>query len=250
MRDQRLEAGRAALASRKAEQLSVDEAVRFLAARGLDENEVRAGSVPQASLDYIRSFAVSELPGDQPLLGLHIGNFVGVSLAYLSATLFDRNPDSQVWSIDPNIAHRGIQDPAGHAFALLGHFGLLGGNVVMTGYTLEQNTGDESDPDPVVSFEAERRSEQVLPNLAARMARSFDLVFIDGNHDGRYLEREIDPIRRLLRPGGLMVIDDVDTETWRMVGDIFDRLAGDDAFEEVGRDGRVGLLRMRLDPRA
>jgi len=244
MRDRRLATGRAALASRAGATFSVEESVRFLSARGLDAGQVRDGSVPQASLDYAGSFVTSELPRDQPLLALHIGNFVGVSLAYLSALLNDLHPESRVASIDPNVVHRGVADPAGHVFALLDHLGLLASNLVITGYTLEQNVNEEYEPDPVASYQAERRPEHVLRTLAAWTDERFDLVFIDGNHDGRYLAREIAQLRQLLRPSGLLIVDDVDEAAWRMVAEIFDRLTADEAFEELGRDGRLGILRM------
>ena len=244
MRDRRLATGRVALAGRAGATFSVEESVRFLAARGLDADQVRDGSVPQASLDYAGSLVASEMPRDRPLLALHIGNFVGVSLAYLSALLNDLHPGSRVVSIDPNVVHRGVPDPASHVFALLDHFGLLAGNLVITGYTLEQNVNEEYELDPVVSYEDERRPEYVLRSLAAWTGRPFDLVFIDGNHDGRYLEREIAELRELLRPSGLFVLDDVDEVAWRMVAGIFDRLAAEEAFEELGRDGRLGILRM------
>ena len=244
MRDRRMATGRAALAARAGVTFSVEESARFLAARGLDADQVRDGSVPQASLDYAGSLVASELPRDRPLLALHIGNFVGVSLAYLSALLTDRHPGSRVVSIDPNVVHRGVEDPAGHVFALLDHFGLLAGNLVITGYTLEQNVNEEYELDPAVSYEAERRPEHVLRSLAAWTGKPFDVVFIDGNHDGRYLEREIAQLRQLLRPSGLLILDDVDEAAWRMVAEIFDRLASDEAFEELGRDGRLGVLRM------
>jgi predicted O-methyltransferase YrrM len=190
---------------------------------------------------------VSELAGDRPLLALHIGNFVGVSLAYLSDVLRAIHPGSRIFSIDPNITHRGVVDPARHAFALLGHFGLSELNVVITGYTLERNVGDDSELDPAETHAAEQRCEQVLPNLAAVVGRRFDLVLIDGNHDGRYLTRELEQVRRLLRPHGLLVVDDVDETEWRLVAETFDCAAASGGFDELGRDGRIGVLR-HADP--
>ena len=241
MRDRRLAAARG---PRPAGGVSVDEAVRFLASRGLDEREVRAGSMPEESLEYVATF-LAELPRDRPLAGLHVGNFVGVSLAHLAATLRAVHPGSRVVSIDPNITHRGIADPAGHAAALLARFGLLDANLVVTGYTLEQNTGDDDWSAPADSVEAERRPEQVLPNLAALTGSAFDVVVIDGNHDSAYLARELEHLERLLRPGGLLVIDDVDPSAWPQVAATFDDLAAGGRFEELGRDGRVGVLRLR-----
>ncbi|MDQ4072512.1 MAG: class I SAM-dependent methyltransferase, partial [Actinomycetota bacterium] len=241
VRDQRLAAGRAALAARRASGFSVEEAVRLLADRGLDEQQVRDGSMPQDSLDYLTTFLVSELPAGRPLLGLHIGNFVGVSLAWLGDALRTSDAGSRVLSIDPDIAHRGIDQPSAHAFAVLAHFDLLSHNLVLSGYTLEQNVGDDH-LEPVERFEAEQRPERVLPSLAELIGPRFDIVLIDGNHDGRYLARELEQVGRLLAPAGLLVVDDVDERNWQAVHDTFARVAEGEAFEELGRAGRVGVL--------
>ena len=220
--------------------------MRFLTSRGLDEAEVRAGSIPQRSLDFVGSVVASELPSDGPVFALHIGNFVGVSLAYISEAVRRIHPASVVWSVDPNVAHRGIANPAEQALALLGHFGLTEANVVITGYTLEQNLGDERESDPVASFESQRRPEHVLRNLASRAGVPFGLVFMDGNHYGPYVAREIDQIKPLLAPGALIVIDDVDEWTFPLVTETFKLLAANDTFKELGRDGRLGVLRRSL----
>lgn len=249
-RDRKLAEGAAALRAGGDSAFSVEEAVHFLAARGLDELTVREGSIPQESLDYVHTFLRSELAGAGPVLALHIGNFVGVSLAWLSDALRYLNPGSRVVSIDPDITHRAVERPAAHVFALLAHFGLAEHNVVIIGYTLEQTVGDDNELEPARAVLAEQRPEQVLRALADLAPRRFRIVVIDGNHDARYLERELEQVRRLLSPGGLLVLDDVDETTWDIVAAVFDRLAEGDAFEELGRDGRLGVLRARPDPSA
>lgn len=244
-RDRKLAEGAATLGAGGGSEFSVEGAVRFLTARGLDEPTVREGSIPQESLDYVHTFLRSELGEAGPVLALHIGNFVGVSLAWLTDALRSLSPGSRVFSIDPDITHRAVERPATHVFALLGHFGLLESNVVISGYTLEQGVGDDNALEPARAVEAEQRSEQVLRSLGDLASRRFRLILIDGNHDARYLERELEQVRRLLSPGGLLVLDDVDEATWDLVAAIFDRLAGEGDFEELGRDGRLGILRAR-----
>lgn len=244
-RDRKLAAGAAALDSRGASAFSVEAAVHFLGARGLDERTVREGSIPQESLDYVTTFLRSELAGAGPILALHIGNFVGVSLAWLGDALRSLNAGSRVFSIDPDITHRGVERPAAHVFALLAHYRLLESNVVIDGYTLEQTVGDDNELEPARAVQAEQRPEQVLRSLGELAGRRFGLILIDGNHDARYLERELEQVRRLLSPGGLLVLDDVDEAAWELVAAIFERLAEGDAFEELGRDGRLGILRAR-----
>jgi len=58
----------------------------------------------------------------------------------------------------------------------------------------------------------ERSSEYVLPELIAA-GEIFDFAFIDGSHDFQYVMTDMLLINRLLRPGGLVVLDD-----WSMSG--------------------------------
>ena len=72
----------------------------------------------------------------------------------------------------------------------------------------------------------------------------FDVVMIDGNHEPDYLRREVATIAQLLDPGGVLALDDVDT-WWRELAAVFTEISESDEwpFEQVGYDGRVGLLR-------
>lgn len=63
---------------------------------------------------------------------------------------------------------------------------------------------------------------------------------MDGNHDGDYLQRELDRVRQLLRPGGLLVLDDVST-AWPEIQSVFSSISPDQ-FQKLSADDRIGLL--------
>jgi predicted O-methyltransferase YrrM len=216
----------------------VEVAIRYLVDRGLDEFDVREGSMPEASLDYVADTVVPMLSSDRPLRVLHIGNFVGVSLCYISWLVSEQHPDSLIVSIDPNIPCRGIHDPQSHALALLDHFGLLSRNLIITGYTLERSEEAASEAD----HQRGLACENVLGNLAALWGARFDFVLIDGNHDPGYLAREIAAIRGLLYQGGLIVVDDL--TDWPGVGEVFRQTAQANGWTQVGDDERVGILQL------
>jgi hypothetical protein len=231
---------------RRAQDYSPGEARRFLLARGLDDEQVRTGSMPEASLEFTGNLLREHLPSDRPLVALHVGNFVGFSLSYFTWLLREQHPDSVVVSIDPNIRHRGVENPQGHVMAVLGRFGLLANSVVVPGYTLEQNFGDDWSDDLEQRYLAEAACDQVLANLARMSAGAFDLAVLDGNHDGDYLERELTAVRRLLRDDSIVVFDDIGPY-WPGVAEVFERTLADSGggFAELGQDGRVGILQLR-----
>lgn len=220
----------------------VEEAIRFLLDRGLDEHAVREGSMPEHSLNYTAELVSDRLPADRPVRALHVGNFVGVSLCYFSWLLRERHPGSVVLSIDPNTTHRGIEDPQAHVLALLHHFDLLPTNVIVPGYTLEQaitEGGAQSQADYLGGLAC----ENVLASLGRLCGQGFDLVLLDGNHEETYLTRELATLRGLLAENSIVVFDDI-TE-WDGVVEVFTQALQDDSFVELGQDGRVGILQVR-----
>jgi hypothetical protein len=228
---------------------SYEAAVTFLVERGCDEEQVREGSMPEESLLRCGELMAELLPGD-PLNLLHIGNFVGVSLATLSDLVERTHPGSIIWSIDPGVPHRGIARPQEHAMALLEHFGLQRSNAAMLGYTLEKNVGNDASPELadweqlVRDFHEGAACEDVLPSLRALAQSRFDVGVIDGNHDASYLRRELAELRELLRPGGLLVLDDVSARSFRELRELFEEVVSDpvEPFELVEEDGRVAVL--------
>ena len=226
----RIEAGRRTQAL--APDRRYEEAVAFLLDRGLDEREVREGSMPQASLEYVAGILGERLRTDRPLAALHVGNFVGVSLCWLSWYLRDLNADSVVVSVDPNVSHRGIDAPQQLVLALLHHFGLLDSNLIVPGWTLE---GDALEG---------LACENALTSLGRVAPRRFDLVLLDGNHEEEHLERELTAVRGLLADDGVVVFDDVDERTFAGIVRVFERALADESFAGLGQNGRVGLLQL------
>ncbi len=219
------------------------DAVRFLVRRGLSREQVLAGSMPEASLHYCGTLLMEHLEAG-PVLGLHIGNFVGVSLAYFTDLLTQRDPASRIVSIDPNVPHRGIRYPTESVLALLERYGLHGNNLILTGYTLEKNLSNDgyifADYHPLAHYQQEVSGEHQLEGLALWSREAFHFCVIDGNHDAAYLRRELEWITRLLQPGALLILDDV-TAFWqdiRRVHAEIDRAR----YADVGTDGRVAAL--------
>jgi hypothetical protein len=221
----------------------VEQAIRLLVGRGLDEDAVRQGSIPEDSLNYIRDVVSDRLPSDRPVRVLHVGNFVGVSLCYVSWLVRERHPESLVVSVDPNIIHCGVEDTQSHVFALLHHFGLLGNNLVIPGYTLERTSRPKLDERFQTDYLTGLACEDVLATLARLCGKRFDLVLLDGNHDEDYLAREFASVGSLLAENGIVVFDDVSAD-WEGVVRVFSQALQDGGFVELGRGGRVGILQV------
>lgn len=223
---------------------SYEDAVSHVVASGLTtERHVRMGSVPEASLATAVNVLEDHLPATDPRL-LHVGNFVGVSLSYLLD--WARHRGGFVVSVDPDIPHRGVEHPQRAVCEVLAHFGLTDRHLLICGYSLDKcfsNDGVVFDGyDPASAWAAEAAPENVLPGLA-HAGQRFDAAFIDGNHDAAYLRRELTVITRLLEPGGVLVLDDVDPN-WDQIRGLFDEVGtGDWPYERLLADGRVGILR-------
>lgn len=252
---QRLLKQAAAAGAAEREEFDYELAIAVLAESGLSEQQVRDGSMPEESLELVTKRLADHLTGDPPL-ALHVGNFVGVSLAYLTAALRAHDPRALVVSIDPAMTHRGIEAPDRIALRLLDRFGLTANSMVITGFTRERNMPDDGYVWPdhaaprAMSAEAaadllggHAACENVLPNLARLLPGQFDLALLDGNHEAGYLSAELRDVDVLLRPGGLLVLDDVGDDFWDDLSDLFAELAsGDRGYAQLDRDGRVGLL--------
>ena len=99
-------------------------AINFLTSSGLSESQVIAGSIPEPSLSFC-SKVLDEFiltTDGRPLIGLHVGNFVGVSLSHFVDYARQKNEKSVVVSIDPNLICRGIDSPQKHVVAILKSF--------------------------------------------------------------------------------------------------------------------------------
>jgi len=219
-----------------------ETAIEFLEKSGIDREQLLEGSIPEDSLKEVIRLH-SEL-GLTPARLLHIGNFVGVSLAYLTHHLLRLHSGSFVVSIDPNIPHRGVQRPMDACLSLLDHFGLTQNTAIITGFTLEANLGDDGIDYSGNQGTRDIRSnaascENQLPLLGAICPHAFTSVVIDGNHQSDYVRREIQCIEKLVRPGGIVVFDDV-SEHWENLRAVFAEVTRG-SFREILSDGRIGV---------
>ena len=222
-----------------------EEIVAFLVNQGIPENQVRQGSIPLRSLEYLNDAVLSRLDKNSPLMALHIGNFVGVSLAYIAEKLKSLNPNSVTVAVDPNIPHRGVENPQSVVMKLMCSAGLERNVLMVAGFSLERNVGNEGtligQADPAVSFTSEYSCEAVLRNLGRLFQHRFDLVCLDGNHQADYLQREIEAILPLMASRSWIVLDDVDAN-WPSIREVF-RSISRWGLTPVGTNGRIGIAR-------
>ena len=217
----------------------VEDAIGFLLDRGLDEAAVRAGSITAHSLTFFSEIVAPLLPRERPVRALHIGNFVGVSLSFVTWLVRKQDARSVVVSIDPNATHRGIASPQNHVLALLARYGLLSNSLIIPGYTLE-DTALEPGPLDQSGGCHPLACVGVLATLDALRPKPFDLVLIDGNHDLDYVKREYAALQKLVAPGSILVFDDV--ADWEGVKEVFQRVLETEHCRELGRDARLGII--------
>jgi methyltransferase family protein len=225
-----------------------EEAVRVLVAHGLDESNIRGSSIGATHQRFLDRVIHEHLHTHPPHRALQIGNFVGVSLAALSASLLDvaGDTDPVVASIDPNIPHDGVTDPQTAAMTTLSHFGYQPYNVVICGYSLEKSLGGDDirteDYDPKSAYTAETACENVLLSLTG-VGLQLDVAVVDGSHNAAFLRRELEAIVPLLRVGGLLILDDV-SDVWVGIQEVFGELGAPESIwplEVVDHDGKLGV---------
>jgi len=223
----------------------LEEVVGFLRARGIDEKQVRDGSIPASSLECIKRIIHDTFATRGAIAALHIGNFVGVSFAFLATVLSEMDHGSLAVSVDPNVAHRGVLNPQAHVSALLTACGVQRNTMMIAGYSGGKSISNDGlifeGYDPEAEFINEHACEGVLKHLGRLCGRRFDVVVMDGNHEASYLVRELELIVPLLTSGALVILDDVDT-AWSEIRDVFNRI-DDSGLKPLSTDGRIGVAR-------
>jgi len=146
---------------------SYSAAVEFQCARGLPQGHVIGGSMPESTLAFCSKTLDDLIPttDEKPIIGLHIGNFLGVSLSYFVNYVRQRNDRSVIVSIDPNLTHQGIEYTQTHVIAILNHFGLQRNAIVCVGYSTNKTLSNDGIPfidqngveyDPYSGFQSEQ----------------------------------------------------------------------------------------------
>jgi hypothetical protein len=224
---------------------SYEASIEFVCELGIDQAQVRAGSIPEKSLEFCFKKIKEFIDMRNPVQVLHIGNFVGVSLAYFTHEVMIMNPASVVFSIDPNVPHRGLIDPQNVAVKVLTKFDLQKNVVLATGYSLEKNISNDGITydgkyDPHGEFVNEQGCENVLKNISEMGMRTFDVCIIDGNHDPRYLKRELQILSGMIKDGGMLIVDDV-SEDWVSIQRTFHKGASA-KLRNIAENGRIGIF--------
>jgi hypothetical protein len=220
--------------------------VAYLVEQGVPEHHIYQGSIPLKSLEFINQIVLSKISPVSPISVLHIGNFVGVSLAFIASKIVELNSRSVVVSIDPNIPHRAIENPQSLVMKLLCTCGLQRHVIPITGFSIDKNLSNDGtvfgEYDPTRLFLDEASCEHVLTNMHLFFKEAFHVACLDGNHDASYLEKEIVSMLPLMKKDGWIIFDDVDT-AWVEIQDIFKNVARW-GLNSVATDGRVGIARL------
>ena len=65
-----------------------EKSIEILVSLGLDEEQIRHGSIPEDSLNFLFKTVDKSLSNFPQIKALHVGNFVGISLTYYFSHAF------------------------------------------------------------------------------------------------------------------------------------------------------------------
>ena len=143
---------------------------------------------------------------------LEIGSFLGFSSLFYLQLL--RAWNGTVTSIDPDIEHRCFPQPRWFYRHLMHRASEQGR--VRTVDAFWQSVGG-----PHYQALAKERAREggdgvdtVSPSYFAELGESFDMAFIDGDHDLSSVLRDFYGVVSIMRPGSCVIFDDVDAEVW------------------------------------
>lgn len=224
-----------------------EKSIEVLVSLGLDEEQIRYGSIPEDSLSFLFKTVDKSLSNFPQIKALHIGNFVGISLTYLSNAFKLINSNCVLVSIDPNLSHRGIRNPQKYVLHLLDRFDFHDMNLVLTGFSLSQNLMDDAG----VFYHSELNYKDypdshvaptnILKNLKD-IGTQFNFILIDGNHEEKYLYEEIHLCTEILDKNGLLILDDINNG-WDDINRVFKKLFADKRFEFLASNDRIGIFK-------
>jgi hypothetical protein len=208
-----------------------DDLIWLAVISGADETALRHTSISEPSLKFMLDHI-----GDGP--GLHIGNYAGISLAYLAA-----RTDELIVAVDPNVHARGLAHPQDTVCRLLAAAGVQDRVVLVCGYSGQKNPSNDGwvwadGYDPQAEYANEAAPEQVIRNLS-RLGLTFGWALMDGNHDAAYLRSELEGIRPLMQSGARVFLDDCN-DAWSEIRAVFDDPGT--GWSTRATDGRIGIL--------
>lgn len=215
-----------------------DAVIEFLSGRGLDSEQMNMGSIPSGDLDAILEF-LKGMYRDVPLLGIHVGNFIGASLVTIAARLKQMNTRNHLLSLDPNLPHRGINGTENWVTEVLRAFNLTDMVTRLWGYSLARSDAREQVVEPSGSGAI---PENQLRLLTKFLSGNIDFILLDGCHVSDYLESEISTAYELLRPGGAIFVDDISPVSWKNLYDVFTSRIDESKFSRKFIGRRTGVL--------
>ena len=225
-------------------EITREEIIALLSSWGLDAQQIDSGSIPTPDLDAICNFIRNN--HRNPLIGVHVGNFVGVSLAYITTRLKKMGEQNVIISIDPNLTHRGISNTEEVVTKLLRVIDVQDVVVRVTGYSLNKSVSNDgvmydTNYDSLQHFLTEDAPEWQLKNLLKIIKGKVDFIMLDGNHDPDYLREEVRICYELLYKGGAIFLDDIN-EIWYGLKQVFNELGSEQIFSAQFIGTRTGVL--------
>lgn len=193
---------------------------------GLCEGRL-AGSVD----DAVGRMLAGCLVNSKELNILEIGVLFGVGAAYLHHTLAPRFDRVRLVLLDPFEGYYGKD----HLDPLTG--------LPVTRASVERNMMRCGIPsDDVEILEGFSTDDKI--NAAAESAGPFHLIVIDGDHSAEGIRADFDGYASMLKPGGMLVIDDYGSEDWPAVTVFVDETVRDDPrFKLVAVIGKTAVFK-------
>ena len=229
-----------------------NNSVSYLLKKGINSENLFGGSMPLDSINAIEQYLNSNCKSnkDEVLLGLHIGNFVGISLNCFTFIINKLSINSRVISIDPNINHRGIENPSRIVSELLHLNSLQNQSIIINGYSHEKSISNDGNTfnanyDPLMNYSKEFAPTNVINSLSLFLKNKISFVLIDGNHDVNYVTQELNDIKKLLAKDAIVILDDIDEKHWKGLFDFFNNIDSKE-FEKQFSNGRIGILKYKL----
>ena len=215
----------------------------------IDKSHILSGSIGPKNCDRM-VYTILEHFDKSRIIGLNIGNFLGVAFSYILSRVVHNNNESTLISVDPNIPHRGIENLEDKFIASLGAFNLEDNSLIINGYSLNKNLSNDgvtfNHYDPEKFYNQENGCTGVLQKLVYLGVEKLNFILLDGNHHSEYLQQEMKICSQLLQSGGILFLDDID-ENWKLLktSALNFLKENESVFSELYYDGRILALKKK-----